>query len=118
CLLCTQEASEDVHRKHTLQSLEIDVFGARLALQDARIVDQANQRPELTFGVFEQPNHISLHRDVGAVRRGSCTCCAEFFGKLLGRASVLDVVDAHCVTACGREASRSCPDATTTTRDY
>ena len=42
----------------------LDVLDARLLFEDAGVVDQRTQRPELGIDRREQPNHVGLRRHI------------------------------------------------------
>jgi hypothetical protein len=112
-----QEGAGEVRRQHALEALERHVLQARLALEDAGVVDQRRDRPERALRGVEHARDLPLGAHVGLQRERAPAGGRDFGDHRFGRRTIAQVVDAHRVAARGREPRGRRADAAARARD-
>jgi hypothetical protein len=116
-LACAQERADDVGRENPLQPRGIHRIDPHLSFENAGVVDERRQGPELVRGL-EQTQHVRLIRHVGLRRDGSRSSRLDRPDDFVRGIAVLPVIHADRVSSGTREPRRRCAYATAAARDH
>ena len=109
-----EEVSDNVGVENATEPFGVHLLHARLSFHDTGVIDQLGDGPKLRIDSFEQANYVGLEAHICS----DGDCLSAGLGNLAndcGRCCfVLQIADAHRVTASSGKPSRCRPDASTT----
>ena len=108
---CADERTGDVGREHAVDPRSVHFVDAALALENAGVVDQSANRPEIAVDGLEQPDNVSFHRHVSVDRDGAAAGSLDLGDQRTGSAVIVQVVDADRVAARSGQPRRRGADA-------